>query len=526
MAVPPVSPRTLGLPKTVESKALRRSWRRPMPASGLPDRRELLISLALASAIVLLRSVIPLAFEVFDPDQAVYGLMTKHLSEFRAFPLFFYGQNYMLGVESWIAVPFFWIGGPTVTMQRLPLVLVNLCVAFGYLWVFVQQGLRPYYALVAALPVIAFAPSISTDLMAALGVGVEPFAYALILWQIRDRPLAYGAVLCFGTLHREFTFLALPALALVEIGQRSFWSVASLVKRGAAFAAVWLVVDILKRNINMFGPSGGAWASGSLMLGPQTFVKWLSFDWNDYAARLREVVTSGIPDMLGLRTYDVSTYVASGPIEAGFRIAAIGFGAAVAVAILRVPWLVGSVAIRPRHEGLRFCVYLALIAVQNVLLYGLNKGILIGAPGVLRYVIFAPLLPMALFAAHFMVERSRRWAAAAATAVAVWAGGNVVDNARLIRQFVDTPPPRNHRIVADHLTVHGIRYARARYWDAYVVSFLSREQVIVASTETVRISSYQVAVDRHSSEAVTLQRLPCDTGIKVAAWCVVKPPGQ
>ena len=165
-------------------------------------------------------------------------------------------------------------------------------------------------------------------------------------------------------------------------------------------------------------------------------------------------------------------------------------------------------------------------AAQNILIYGLNSGILIGAPPILRYVILAPLLPVALFAAYFMVERSPRWAAAAATAIAVWAGGNVVDNARLVREFVRTPPPRNHRIVADYLTAHGIRYARARYWDAYVVSFLSREQVIVASTEKVRISSYQEAVDRHSSEAVTLQRLPCDTGIKVAAWCVVKPPGQ
>ena len=154
-----------------------------------------MISLALASAIVFLRSVIPLAFEVIDSDQAVIGLMTKHLSEFRAFPLFFYGQNYMLGVESWMAVPFFWIGGPTVAMLRLPLVLINLCVSFGYLWVFVQQGLRPYYALAAALPVIAFAPSISTELMGALGVGVEPLAYALILWLIRNRPLTFGAVL-------------------------------------------------------------------------------------------------------------------------------------------------------------------------------------------------------------------------------------------------------------------------------------------------------------------------------------------
>jgi hypothetical protein len=497
-----------------------------MPALDPHGRRELSICLAIAGAIVALRSVIPLGFEVLDSDQAVYGLMTKHLSELRAFPLFFYGQNYMLGVQSWIAVPFFWIGGPTVAMQRLPLAIINLAVAFGYVWVLVQHGLRPRYALAAALPVIAFAPSVSTDLMAALGVGVEPFAYALILWQIRDRPVAYGATLCFGTLHREFTFLALPALALVEIGHRGFWSVASLAKRGAAFAAVWLLVDVLKRNINMLGPSGGNWASGSLTLGPQTFAKWLSFDWSDYAGRLRDVVTWGIPDMLGIRTYVVSTYVVSSPIEAGFRIAALAFGVAVAMAIARLLWLGRSVPLVPQRDGLRLCVYLALIAVQNILIYGLNSGILIGAPTVLRYVIFAPLLPVALFAAYFLVERSPRWAATAAAAVAIWAAANVVDNARMVREFVRTPPPRTHRIAAEYLQGNGIRYARGRYWDAYVITFLSREKVIVSSTETVRISSYQAEVDRHPAEAVTLQRLPCNTGVKVASWCVVRPPAQ
>ena len=54
----------------------------------------------------------------------------------------------------------------------------------------------------------------------------------------------------------------------------------------------------------------------------------------------------------------------------------------------------------------------------------------------------------------------------------------------------------------------------------------SREQVMVASTETVRISMYQTEVDRHASEAVTLQRLPCDGGVKVVGWCVIGPPGR
>ena len=70
------------------------------------------------------------AFERFDFDseQAIVGLMAKHVSELRAFPLFFYGQNYMLGVQAWLAAPLFLIGGPTLLMLRLPLVVINAVV--------------------------------------------------------------------------------------------------------------------------------------------------------------------------------------------------------------------------------------------------------------------------------------------------------------------------------------------------------------------------------------------------------------
>ena len=36
-------------------------------------------------------------------DQAIVGLMAKNLSELRAFPVFFYGQTCMLGVEALVA---------------------------------------------------------------------------------------------------------------------------------------------------------------------------------------------------------------------------------------------------------------------------------------------------------------------------------------------------------------------------------------------------------------------------------------
>src|SRR5207245_10217645 len=76
--------------------------------------------IAVAVAIVTFRSLVYLLFEQmgFDSDQAIVGLMAKHLSEGRAFPLFYYGQSYMLGVEAWAAAPFFLVGGATVRALR------------------------------------------------------------------------------------------------------------------------------------------------------------------------------------------------------------------------------------------------------------------------------------------------------------------------------------------------------------------------------------------------------------------------
>src|SRR3954464_476193 len=64
----------------------------------------------------------------FDSDQAVTGLMAKHLSELRAFPVFWYGQTYMLGVEAWLAAPIMAIAGATVTALKLPLLAMNVAI--------------------------------------------------------------------------------------------------------------------------------------------------------------------------------------------------------------------------------------------------------------------------------------------------------------------------------------------------------------------------------------------------------------
>ena len=99
-------------------------------AVGEPKPRALVV-VALLLAAIALRSWFFLAYDesYFDSDQAIVGLMAKHLSEGRAFPLFFYGQEYMLGVESWLMAPVFAVLGPTVFALRLTLVLINAVAA-------------------------------------------------------------------------------------------------------------------------------------------------------------------------------------------------------------------------------------------------------------------------------------------------------------------------------------------------------------------------------------------------------------
>lgn len=493
----------------------------------MSDKRELWICLAVATAIVALQSFVLLRYEqFFDSDQAVYGLMAKHLSEFRTFPLFFYGQNYMLGVQSWLAVPFLWVGDVTVAWLRAPIVVLNLSVALGFTWFFVRQGLRPVLALCAAMPVIAFTPAKALEFGAIYGAGVEPFGYALLLWWLRHRPLAFGAVLGVGTLHREFTFLALPALAIATWDDRQYYSWRSLAGRAAGFAGVWLVVDVLKRNINTLGPAGGTFESGSVALGAKTFLSWLSFDWAAYAGRTWEMVTKGFPVLFGGHSYSLSTYSSPVEMEAGSVVGAVALSLALVVAIGRTVWVRarGTAPIEPSRRQL--ARYFIALAVLNLLIYGLNSGIALGDTPILRYVLFTPLAVIAVLATFFTLDHAARWRTTVALALAVWTGTMVVDNARLVREVVRNPPTSQHRELADYLVAHDIRYAWAIYWDAYVITFFTKERVTVASTTSVRISAYQEAVEQHPSETYTLRRWPCEGGTKVAGWCVIPPDGQ
>ena len=463
----------------------------------------------------------------FDSDQAIVGLMAKHLSEFRTFPLFFYGQHYMLGVQAWMAAPFFWVGGPTVAMLRMPLVIINCVVALWLLRYITRSVGSPWLAFMAVLPFVAATPVLSSHLLEALGASVEPFLYVLLLWALRGRPTAFGLVLGLGFLHREFTIFALLGVGVGtwrETGRSNFLARTWVTRAAFAFAAVWLLVDQLKRRIDSLGPPGEAIETAPLTLQFQSLLSRVAMRPSIVFPKLRQAITECLPDLLGMRAlqplrYNINATVSVGSVAIGLILVAVGATCLVRLAVLFLPRR-GRVVI-PLPSP--FCTYLAAVGIQAILAYSLSDAVDPRFTPILRYALLALFLPIALVTAFFEVERRCDSCAVVALLLGLCAALNTRDNWRVIDEYRRTPPPSEHRVLADDLVAHHIRYGSAIYWDAYITDFFSRERVIVTSTEKVRIGGYEARVTKNVANSVRIVRQPCTEGRRVASWCIIDP---
>ena len=482
-------------------------------------KRERALVGALAVLLVLLRSFVATYYEgfYFNSDQAIVGLMARHLSRLHTFPLFYYGLNYMLGVEAWIIAPLFALGRSSVALARLPFVALNALVAVWLVYRLVDRGgLRPATAFVAALPFIMPTPVAGGQLLELAGSCVEPFVYVLLLWALRRRPFAFGLVLAIAYLHREFTIFVLPALLLVECRRPEFWTRGN-VRRfawvAAGFALVWLVVDDLKLHL-----------IGNGLLGQAASLRGqMCTSLPELWPRVRAMATEAVPILYGGHPMPVAAARMTSSLVAGWS--AIGWMIAVTLGVMVVRVVSTSRrrvdAAAPESER-GFGVYLALVGLFTACAYPLSCNVMLGAPPLLRYLLLALLLPIGCFVAFMQRERSRQLRTLATAAFVLWGAMNLWDNVRLIRGALQDPPGSEHRALVNYLLQQRIRYARAIYWDAYIVDFLSGERITVASVDIIRIPEYQTEVDEHAAAAVNLERLPCEGATRVASWCITR----
>jgi hypothetical protein len=137
---------------------------------------------------------------------------------------------------------------------------------------------------------------------------------------------------------------------------------------------------------------------------------------------------------------------------------------------------------------------------------------------VIRYLLLAVCLPMGIVAAHVALETRRAWLALPVCLVALSAATASVDHARLLAHFARGEEPNETRALAAALEGRGIHVAESGYWRAYKLSFLTREQVKVASTDVVRIDEYQRLARAAGANLVAIEDAPCPGGDRVSLW--------
>jgi hypothetical protein len=492
--------------------------------------RGLAIALAAATVLVFARSFVYLAYEqsFFDSDQAIFGLMAKHLLEGRAFPLYCYGQTYMLAVDAWVAAPFFLLFGPSVMSWHLSMVALNLATVVLLITILYREsGLTPPFALLATL-VLAFTPPLTAASLVEGAAGIGPVLCVPILWLLRRRPLWFGLVLAVGSLSRPFTAYVVPVLLVQQFWDRSlwrrdtlrFWLVAAVV-----FAAVVQSVKALEPYSDLMGPGtrgeliGGY---GGSQVG--TVADRIEFIPSELPVRVETMIADDLPGLYGLAPID-NAIARQGHAWALWPVVlACGIGlAAAAVAVMRSrsghaqPG--APQAALGASRPLAFPVFLLGVGLLAVLVYIITRP-----PDLVvhRYLLLSLYVPVGVVSLVFAAP-TVRWVQGLVAAAVVLAGiGSGVDHWRQVERYWGGKQPNDLRVLADELVRRHIHVAMAGYWRAYKITFLTDEQVKVASSDVVRISEYQRLANAEGPNLITIQDEPCPGGDHVSAWYLCK----
>lgn len=117
----------------------------------------------------------------FDSDEAILGLMARHIMSGRDFPLFFYGQRYMGALDAYLTVPLFSLFGQTVGAMRLLQALLYAGVIA--VWARLSWRMSPRIeSLVIMLVMMALPPVLITLYTAStLGNYVETLLFGGVL---------------------------------------------------------------------------------------------------------------------------------------------------------------------------------------------------------------------------------------------------------------------------------------------------------------------------------------------------------
>jgi hypothetical protein len=211
------------------------------------------------------------------------------------------------------------------------------------------------------------------------------------------------------------------------------------------------------------------------------------------------------PLLLGTARYPLSHFSIESREAQGLAFSSVlPLGAAI-IAVARILTREREIVLRMATSFAGFLVFVGVFSAV---------GYTVGRCGELnvytmRYELMS-LLGIAGLGAWFLaVEPSRRIVSAWVLIVVCWVGLGAISHARLWREYLTHPPVGTKHLILRALDARGVRYGWADYWIAYYITFLSNERIVLASSDFVRIRTYEDIVRAHAPDAVRISREPC-----------------
>lgn len=430
----------------------------------------------------------------FNSDEAVIGLMAKHILE-GATPAFFYGQAYMGSLDAWLTAGLFALFEPGVAWIRV-----------------LQAALYGLFVVTTWLLARRFFPGTNIDRWAVVLAVVPPI---LVTTYTSATLGGYGEILVLGNLCLLFGHNALK-----DPRRMRMWGLLGLAA-GIGFWTLGLIIvyllPIALIYIWRFEPSsswiiGGSLAFGGFVLGS---APWWLFDLaHDGAAlaaltggtplpstvgqRLVGLLLLGLPALFGIRPPWSSDFL---PIPLLF----IGILLHLAVGL----HLIVRFRRRPSPLGLGVKllagVPLALLAAFLITQFGIDST------G--RYLL--PMYLPVLLASAYLLDQAWRWRREAAVAgltgflvVNGWATAQAASMSGITTQFdpITRFGNEHDRALIGFLEQRDVSTGYTNYWVAYRIGFLTAEEVQLSpelpykadlryTERDLRIPGYKEAAD-------------------------------
>jgi hypothetical protein len=455
---------------------------------------------------------------VIDADEAIVGLMAKHIVEGKEIPIFYYGQHYMGSLEALMVAGLFRLFGPSaIALQTVPLVCALLLIPVMYA-VGKQCGGRV------------------VGLVAALLTSIPPVG--LVVWSVKARGgfieiLLLGALALLIALRwwRQGSYrLVYPSFLGLVLGV-GFWTnnqILYFIGPLGLFSALYLAQGLVQRQLSLSRlVLMVAVGTTAFFIGSSPF--WIYNLQNDYASfGMYGSATAGqvLKHTQGL--FSTALPVLLGAVHFWEVEAAYPYSVIVAYSVYGAIFLTLFVSrsshwralFQGRVEWSHPIEVAPLIIVFSCVIFVVSTyGWLVQAP---RYLLplYVPLFLVCGFIVAGLAKRSPRAASALTCLLVVlniasaYAGGRAVPGEPVV--FKGQRVSRDHSELIRALSNLGITKVRTNYWIGYRLAFETGEQVtfsIFGAPYQVRLPQYEEGRDPSSYNRTPIVAVPAEAAV-------------